>query len=209
MHPKGKVVYFIDGKSFENDKGVLNGKQKAVNYCYDNSLNVDDIIKFDSRLERDRYLYLKADKSVSKLEIHKKIMLQREFLNANGDTIPPITYSCDFVYEKEGKIHYEDVKGQSLFTDQRFEIVKALFDYGFKSLDSYLAIVIFRNGERTEWTFGNAKKSPPRSKNKLREELHEKEKKLARMALYLKLKAKEKRTAKQEAKFKELEEEFK
>ena len=30
---KGKTVYWIDGKSFESDKGTRNGKLKANQYC--------------------------------------------------------------------------------------------------------------------------------------------------------------------------------
>ena len=55
---KGKVVYWIDGQRFENSKDKRDGRQRAEQYCLDNFLNPNDIQKFDSRTECNRYEYL-------------------------------------------------------------------------------------------------------------------------------------------------------
>ncbi len=206
--PVGTVVYYVKGARFTNTNSHLrDGKEKAKFYAMQNSLSEDDIIKFDSILECDRYEYLKEledKKIISHLEHHKVIELIPEFINANGDTIPALTYNADFVYKQYGQVIVEDVKGASLFQDTRFEAVKQVFDYKFKDKNIYLKIIIKRDGEFVEWHMGEVKKSrklikKQSDKNKeLKKDLHDREinaRKLEReKARYLELVKKEKKS---------------
>lgn len=219
--PVGKVVYYIpqDKVRIVNENGKRNGKEQALNYCETFGINPETIIKFDSKLECDRFEFLKnlEDKgTIKNLKHHQVIELQPEFENAVGDKINAITYNADFTYEYNETVYVEDVKGASLFQDTRFEVVKQLFDYKFKSKNIYLKIVIWREGAWREWKMGEYKK--PRTlikkqseKNKeLKKQLHEKEleeKKINRyIETYTRLKAKEKLTSAEKTRFKEVEE---
>ena len=174
-HPEGKKTYFIDGQKFYNSKGERDGKQKAINYCLANFLNSNDIITFDSDLECSRYIYLKGLENASKIKnlgVHYLLKVQDEFINANGDFIPAITYNADFIYQdcETGKRVVEDVKGASLFEDSRFLIEKQLFDHNFKEKDLYIKVVLWRDKKWVEWKIGD-KKKPSKLIKKQREEL--------------------------------------
>lgn len=183
--PVGTVVYYCKGTRFTNTNSkVRDGKAKCLFWANQNGYAEEDIIKFDSILECDRYEFLKeleALKVISHLEHHKVIELQPEFVNSNGDTIPALTYNADFVYKQDKKIIVEDVKGASLFQDTRFEAIKQVFDYKYKSKGIYLKIVIKRDGEFVEWKMGEIKKSrklikKQSEKNKeLKQDLHNRE----------------------------------
>lgn len=174
-HPEGKKTYFINGQKFYNSKGERDGKQKAIDYCLANFLNSNDIITFDSDLECNRYIYLKELENASKIKnlgVHYLLKVQDEFINANGDFIPAITYNADFIYLdcETGKRVVEDVKGASLFEDSRFLIEKQLFDHNFKEKGLYIKVVLYRNKEWVEWKIGD-KKKPSKLIKKQREEL--------------------------------------
>lgn len=217
--PTGIVVYYCKGYRFTNTNShIRDGKAKCLFWANQNGYSEEDIIKFDSILECDRYEYLKEleDKGfIHNLKHHQVIELQPEFVNANGDTIPALTYNADFVYQN-GVVIVEDVKGASLFQDTRFEAVKQVFDYKFKEKGIYLKIVIQRKGEWAEWRMGEFKKSrtlikKQSEKNKeLKQELHEREmfaKKLDReIARYKQLVKKEKDTKLTSSEKKRLEE---
>lgn len=171
----GKVVYFINGQSFENDKGQRNGRAKAEQYCLDNFLNINDIQKFDSRTERDRYVFLLEQARIGVIDNlghHFTLKIQDEFVNANGDTIPPITYEADFIYREvhTGKRIVEDVKGSEYFIDERFLTIKQVFDKLMLEKGLYIRVVLYRNKEWVEWHIGDKKKSQKLIK-KQREEL--------------------------------------
>lgn len=174
-HPEGKKTYFINGQKFYNSKGERDGKQKAIDYCLANFLNSNDIITFDSDLECNRYIYLKGLENASKIKnlgVHYLLKVQDEFINANGDFIPAITYNADFIYQdvETGKRVVEDVKGASLFEDTRFLIEKQLFDHNFKEKDLYIKVVLWRDKKWVEWKIGD-KKKPSKLIEKQREEL--------------------------------------
>lgn len=161
---KGKTVYWIDGKSFESDKGTRNGKLKASQYCLDNFKNPNEIRKFDSRTERDRFEYLlQLEKNgvISNLSDHFKIKIQDEFVNSNGDLIPALTYEADFIYFDEiNKIRVvEDVKGSEYFLDERFITIKQVFDFLKKDKGLYIKVILYRNKEWVEWHIGEKKKT--------------------------------------------------
>lgn len=174
-HPEGKKTYFIDGHKFYNSPHKRDGKEKAIKYCLDNFLNSSDILTFDSDLECNRYIYLKAlenNGKIKNLAFHYLLKVQDEFINANGDFIPAITYNADFIYQdcETGKRVVEDVKGASLFEDTRFLIEKQLFDHNFKEKDLYIKVVLWRDKEWVEWKIGD-KKKPGKLIKKQREEL--------------------------------------
>ena len=174
-HPEGKKTYYINGQKFYNSKGERDGKEKAIKYCLDNFLNSADIITFDSDLECSRYIYLKELENASKIKnlgVHYLLKVQDEFINANGDFIPAITYNADFIYQdvETGKRVVEDVKGASLFEDTRFLIEKQLFDHNFKDKGLYIKVVLWRDKQWIEWKIGD-KKKPSKLIKKQREEL--------------------------------------
>lgn len=218
-HPEGKKTYFINGQKFYNSKGERDGKEKAIKYCLANFLNSNDIITFDSDLECNRYIYLKELENASKIKnlgVHYLLKVQDEFINANGDFIPAITYNADFIYfdNESNKRVVEDVKGASLFEDTRFLIEKQLFDHNFKEKDLYIKVVLWRDKEWVEWKIGD-KKKPSKLIKKQREELkklkaekHQREveerKKERLKKRYDELLEKSKRTKKEEARLLEI-----
>lgn len=218
-HPEGKKTYFIDGQKFYNSNGERDGKEKAIKYCLDNMLDTNAIIVFDSDLECNRYIYLKELENASKIKnlgVHYLLKVQDEFINANGDFIPAITYNADFIYQdcETGKRIVEDVKGASLFEDTRFLIEKQLFDHNFKEKDLYIKVVLWRDKERIERKIGD-KKKPSKLIKKQREELkklkaekHQREveerKKERLKKRYDELLEKSKRTKKEEARLLEI-----
>lgn len=160
---EGKKTYYVPSTKmkFFNSKDKRDGKEQARDYCLKYLINVDTIIQFDSKLECERYEYLKEIENQNKiqnLEVHRELLVQDKFINQNGDNIPAITYKADFVYYENGNLIVEDVKGASLLMDTRFEIMKQLFDKVFQNR-TYIRIILLRNGKWVEWKFGDNKKS--------------------------------------------------
>ena len=181
---KGKVVYWIDGQRFENSKNKRDGKLRAEQYCLNNFLNPNDIQKFDSRTECNRYEYLldqQRQGKISNLAHHFTLKVQDEFVNVNGDTIPPITYEADFVYKDGNRRVVEDVKGSEYFLDERFITLKQVFDKIMFEKGLYIRVILFRNNHWVEWHIGDAKKQGKLIKKqreeikKLRDEAHARE----------------------------------
>ena len=181
---KGKVVYFIDNRRFENTQNKRDGREKAEKYCLDNFLNPNDIQKFDSRTECDRYEYLLAKQKlgeISNLGHHFTLRIQDEFVNANGDQVPAITYEADFIYKQGETRVVEDVKGSEYFIDERFITIKQVFDRMMKDKGLYIKVVMLRNKEWIEWHLGEKKKSQKlvkKQREQLKQtkaELHERE----------------------------------
>lgn len=216
----GKKTYYIDGKKFFNDKTNHNGRKKAEEYCLNNLLDTKNIIEFDSELECKRYEFLLEKQKqglISDLNHHLKIQLLPTFINSNGDTIPPITYNVDLTYIENGKRIYEDVKGYSLQTDTRFEVLKSLFDYKYRE-KAYIKIVIYREKEWREWRIGEKKKPSKLIKKQssqikaLKKELHDKEiaenKKKRDLVRLKTLREKEKLTSTERRRLEELEKRY-
>lgn len=163
-HPTGRVNYLINGKSFENEPNKRDAKEKAIQYCLDNFIDPKEIIKFDSRTERDRYLYLKELERVGMIENlthHFILLVQEEYINSAGDKIPAITYNADFVYKDNVRNVrvVEDVKGTTYFIDEHFSLLKKVFDYKFKEKGLYIAIILRKGDEWQEYKFGEPKTS--------------------------------------------------
>lgn len=69
---------------------------------------------FDSKAERDRYIELKLMQDmgvISGLELQKKYILQQKGKYPSGKKYSEIAYVADFVYQYNGEIVVEDVKG--------------------------------------------------------------------------------------------------
>ena len=90
-------------------------KFKAIKCSYDG-------IKFDSKKERDRYIVLKADKSVKNLQVHKPYTLIDKSIWGRE-----IKYLADFVYTKDNEEIVEDVKSKITITPL-FRLKKRLFE---------------------------------------------------------------------------------
>ena len=185
-HPSGKTVYWVNGKSFENSKDKRDGREKAEKYCLENFINTNNIRKFDSRTERDRWEYLLDLQNkgvISNLDHHFTLKIQDEFVNANNDTIPPITYEADFIYKEleTGRRIVEDVKGSEYFIDERFITIKQVFDYMMMNKSLYIRVMLKRDNTWVEWHIGDKKKSQKLIKKQreeiktLREEKHQSE----------------------------------
>lgn len=81
---------------------------------YNNKKTIVDNIKFDSKVEANRYIELKMlekARKISDLELQPKFILQEQYINNKGEKIRAITYKADFCYLEGNKIVVEDVKG--------------------------------------------------------------------------------------------------
>ena len=153
IHSTGKKVYFINGKSFFNDKNTRNGMKKAEEYCYENMLNTKDIIVFDSVMESKYYMLLKkleSEGKVKNIEIHKNFLLLPEFISASGTYHDKEIYEADFVYYNACACRQEvvDVKG---YREDVFDIKWKQFDYKFKDQGLSLKVVQLKSGKGVDY----------------------------------------------------------
>jgi gp72 family protein len=92
-----------------------------------------DGIKFDSKKEAKRYIALRELEKKGNIE---KLMLQPRFLlqegfRKNGKAYRKIEYVADFMYEQDGKLIIEDVKG--IKTDV-YKLKQKLFEKKYQDL---------------------------------------------------------------------------
>lgn len=101
---------------------------------YNNKKVVCDGITFDSKAERDYYLYLldlKQRGIVTDIQLQPSFLLQDKF-RKNGKLYREITYKADFeVNYAEGRIEIVDVKGM---VTKDFAIKQKLFEYKYPTL---------------------------------------------------------------------------
>lgn len=221
---KGKVVYWVNGKSFENSENKHDGMDKAKEYCLDNFIDPNTIIKFDSRTERDRYEYLlnlQNQGLISNLSHHFVLKVQDDFTNANGDYIPPITYETDFMYKdtRTKKWTVEDTKGSTYFLNQDFIILKKVFDKLMLDKGLFIKVVVRKGKDWVEWKIGDPLKLGTSNKKaredlrKAKKELHEQNikenKKVREIARINELRALPKLTTQQRKRLEELEAKYK
>ncbi len=97
-----------------------------------------DCYVFDSIAESKRYkelvLFEKAGE-IENLQLQPKFLLQESF-KKNGKTYRKIEYIADFMYEENGQVIVEDVKGKET---EAFKIKHKLFEK--KYLDLELRII--------------------------------------------------------------------
>jgi hypothetical protein len=94
---------------------------------------VIDGIKFDSRKEAKRYTELKLlerNGDIEKLTLQPRFLLQEGF-RKNGKAYRKIEYVADFMYEQDGKLIIEDVKG--IKTDV-YKLKQKLFEKKYQDL---------------------------------------------------------------------------
>lgn len=225
-----KKVWFIDNIGFMSDKGMKNGGEKAKQYCLEKMLNFNDVIVFDSETEYFRYRYLlerQRKGEIGMISVHQLFLLISAFDNTDGKHHEALNYEADFVYTEKatGKKIVEDVKGSKWSIEEVFYVKWKLFDLRYFKAGLSLSVVMCRDRknfisndawyslEDTEAVKASkgskARKEHAKLKNLEKEnrkrEMEERalERKKTR---YLDLKVKEgHRTARQEARYRELE----
>lgn len=93
-----------------------------------------DMYVFDSIAESKRYkelILLQRVGKITGLQLQPKFLLQESF-RKNGKTYRKIEYIADFMYEENGKIVVEDVKGKE--TDV-FKLKRKLFEKRYPALE--------------------------------------------------------------------------
>ena len=104
---------------------------------YGNKKVVYEDIKFDSIVEKDRYIYLRKQQEIANiynLELQKKYLIQDKFIY-RGKTIRAIHYIADFSYtDANGGLVIEDVKG---IETAEFKLKAKLFKYKYPDILFY------------------------------------------------------------------------
>lgn len=102
---------------------------------YHNTKTVADGIKFDSKLEAERYAQLKI---LERAGVIKGLELQPSFellpsFRKNGKTWRKTVYKADFRYIlcKDDRIIIEDVKGSTAVITDVFRLKQKLFEYKY------------------------------------------------------------------------------
>ncbi len=93
-----------------------------------------DMYVFDSIAESKRYkelALLERVKKIKNLQLQPKFLLQESF-KKNGKTFRKIEYIADFMYEENGQVIVEDVKGMET---EVFKLKKKLFEYRYPTLE--------------------------------------------------------------------------
>lgn len=92
-----------------------------------------DGIKFDSKKEAKRYITLRELErkgNIEKLMLQPRFLLQEGF-RKNGKAYRKIEYVADFMYQQDGKLIVEDVKG--IKTDV-YKLKQKLFEKKYQDL---------------------------------------------------------------------------
>lgn len=105
---------------------------------YHNTKTVADGIKFDSKLEAERYAQLKIFERagvIRALELQPSFELLPSF-RKNGKTWRKTVYKADFRYIlcKDDRIIIEDVKGSTAVITDVFRLKQKLFEYKYPEL---------------------------------------------------------------------------
>ena len=130
-----KPVFYINGIVFNNkNKSTVENRKEAEEYCLNNFLNINDIIRFDSEIEYLYYLDLlkrESEGKVKNINIHQSFILIPEYENFDGEKIQRMDYECDFFYYdvEKNKQMCVDIKGVE---EPEFVIKRKLFDYVYR-----------------------------------------------------------------------------
>lgn len=101
---------------------------------YRNKKTQIDMYVFDSIAESKRYkelVLLQRAGKITELQLQPKFLLQESF-KKNGKTYRKIEYIADFMYEENGKIIVEDVKGKET---EVFKLKHKLFEKKYPALE--------------------------------------------------------------------------
>lgn len=130
-----KPVFYIKGKIFnDKNKTTVENRKEAEEYCLQNFLNINDIIRFDSEIEYLYYLELLQKESEGKvrdINIHQSFVLIPEYTNIDDELIQRMDYECDFFYFdiEKNKQMCVDVKGVE---EPEFVLKRKIFDYIYR-----------------------------------------------------------------------------
>ena len=157
-HSNAKKIWYIDGISFESDKGTNNGKQKAVAYAREQMLDDKDIKKFDSEMEFKRYLFLKAREDKGEIQLlkdHYNFQLLPAFTSVAGIEHEELLYEADFYYYDNVRKRYvvEDVKGN---LEDVFRVKWKLFDKIYYAKNLAIVCVRIRSGRGIDYLDANS-----------------------------------------------------
>lgn len=103
---------------------IKKNKYKNIKVEYDG-------ITFDSKKERDHYIYLKNLEmagEIKDLRTQIRFELQPKY-KINKKRVQAISYIADFIYLKNGNYIVEDTKG---YRTQIYKIKKKMFEYKYK-----------------------------------------------------------------------------
>ena len=103
-------------------------KKTGGNKYHNNKVEYDGI-KFDSKKERDYYIRVKNDDTISNLQLQVRIELLPKFQDNQGNNIRKMEYVADFVYNKDGITYIVDTKG---FKTSDYKLKKKLLLYKLK-----------------------------------------------------------------------------
>ena len=123
MNLEDLAGYEVDGQMDLADLAELLKKDKKK---YGNRKTVVDGIEFDSKAEAKRYMELITLQNlgmISDLRRQHPYILVKGGRWKNGKAYPAVKYIADFVYEQDGEIVVEDVKG---FKTHEYMIKKKL-----------------------------------------------------------------------------------
>lgn len=120
---------------------MKNGKRFGGRTKYNSSKVVHDGITFDSKIEGERYLYLREMERQGvitdlQMQVEYEILPRQskqiiKHLKTKDKVVEkflehPVTYKCDFQYMHNGELVVEDVKGSSSAMSRDFPIRKKL-----------------------------------------------------------------------------------
>ena len=117
----------------EKEYRALINNRLEVKSKYNNKKTIYDNHAFDSKKEANYYLKFKIMQDagiIRNLELQKKYVLQKSFINKEGKKYREISYIADFYYvtTKDNKEHVVDVKG---FRTDVYKLKKKLFEYKY------------------------------------------------------------------------------
>ena len=102
--------------------------QKAIRTMPNGESRTFDSIREARRYDQLRMLYEAG--TIQDLRLQQTFTLQEGYVTAEGETVRPITYKADFVYQLNGKSVIEDAKGMK--TDKYRMKYKMMLEHGYK-----------------------------------------------------------------------------
>ena len=102
--------------------------QKAIRTMRNGEIRTFDSIREARRYDQLRALYEAG--TIQGLRLQQTFTLQEGYVTAEGETVRPITYKADFVYQLNGKPVIEDAKGMK--TDKYRMKYKMMLEHGYK-----------------------------------------------------------------------------
>lgn len=102
--------------------------QKATRTMPNGEIRTFDSLREARRYDQLRVLYEAG--AIQGLRLQQTFTLQEGYVTAEGETVRPITYKADFVYQLNGKTVIEDAKGMK--TEKYRMKYKMMLQHGYK-----------------------------------------------------------------------------